>query len=138
MSPPDHDAISILNHLQQIAVLVQGNWIVNSELVYEKDTVSADNGIPAELMRRARDYAVSSRSVHFFFLIPYNRWLNFVFSFSQLLLFTKNEYVKRSDVSSVIKLPEDEIQEIMQNLAQRHPNQGWKLIHPEDKDFSAE
>lgn len=38
---------------------MQGNWIVNSELIYVKDTVSSYNGIPAELMCRARDYVVS-------------------------------------------------------------------------------
>lgn len=63
---PDQGPISILKYLQQVAVLVQGNWIVSSELVYQKDTVSADSGIPAELMCRARDYVVSSYIVNFF------------------------------------------------------------------------
>lgn len=54
----EHDTNAILKYLQQVAVLVQGNWVVNSELIYPKDTMSAHSGIPAELMCRARDYIV--------------------------------------------------------------------------------
>lgn len=54
-----HDPAAVLKYLQQVAVLVQGNWIVNSELVYPKDSISSHNGIPAELMSRARDYVVN-------------------------------------------------------------------------------
>lgn len=56
---PDHEAIAIIKYLQQVAVLVRGNWIVNSELIYPKDTISSHSGIAAELMCRARDYVVS-------------------------------------------------------------------------------
>ena len=56
---PDQEVAAILKYLQQVAVLVQGNWVVSSELLYPKDTVSSYNGIPAELMCRARDYVVS-------------------------------------------------------------------------------
>lgn len=56
---PDQETTTILKYLQQVAVLVQGNWVVSSELLYPKDTVSSYNGIPAELMCRARDYIVS-------------------------------------------------------------------------------
>jgi DNA-directed RNA polymerase-3 subunit RPC5 len=54
----EHETSAILKYLQQVAVLVQGNWVVNSELIYPKDTMSAHSGIPAELMCRARDYVV--------------------------------------------------------------------------------
>lgn len=53
-----HDTVDILKYLQQVAVLVQGNWVVQSELVYPKDKTSAHNGINSELMCRARDYIV--------------------------------------------------------------------------------
>lgn len=56
----EHSTPSILKYLQQVAVLVQGNWAVNSELLYPKDTVSTESGIPAELMCKARDYIVST------------------------------------------------------------------------------
>lgn len=107
----DHDTSAILKYLQQVAVLVQGNWIVNSELIYPKDTKSSHNGIPAELMCRARDYI--------------------------LLAFTDNEFVDRKAVSSVIKLPTEEIKEIFTNLAKTQPKKGWQLILQPTTDFQA-
>lgn len=65
---PEHDIAAMLKYLQQVAVLVQGNWIVNSELIYSKDSYSSQSGISAELMCRARDYIVSTyRIVRFNF-----------------------------------------------------------------------
>lgn len=52
---PKHDSTLILKYLQQVATLLQGNWIVNSELIYPKDTQSGT----MELMYIARDYIVS-------------------------------------------------------------------------------
>jgi DNA-directed RNA polymerase-3 subunit RPC5 len=53
------DTSSLLRSVQQVAVLVQGNWIVRSEILYPKDTASSINGVPAEIMCRGRDYIVS-------------------------------------------------------------------------------
>lgn len=55
----EHDTTAVVRYLQQVAVLVQGNWVVNSELLYPKDTLSSHNSISAEIMRKARDYIVS-------------------------------------------------------------------------------
>nr|XP_003702985.2 PREDICTED: DNA-directed RNA polymerase III subunit RPC5 [Megachile rotundata] len=107
---PDQETSAVLKYLQQVAVLVQGNWVVNSELLYPKDTVSSHNGIPAELMCRARDYV--------------------------LLSFTEHEYLHRKTVASVIKLHTDELREIFANLAVHEPKKGWRLIIPPSKEFS--
>jgi DNA-directed RNA polymerase-3 subunit RPC5 len=53
------DMASLLRIVQQVAVLVQGNWVVRSDVLYPKDTSSNINGVPAELMCRGRDYIVS-------------------------------------------------------------------------------
>ncbi|KAG7209766.1 hypothetical protein KM043_011389 [Ampulex compressa] len=106
---PDQETAAILKYLQQVSVLVQGNWVVNSELIYTKDSVSSHNGIPADLMCRARDYI--------------------------LLSFTEHEFLDRKAVSSVIKLPAEEIKEIFVNLAKHRPKKGWQLIIPPNKDF---
>lgn len=53
---PEHDTAAVLKYLQQVAVLVQDNWVVNSELIYPKDSPSS------ELMCKARDYIVSIES----------------------------------------------------------------------------
>lgn len=105
----EHDTAVILKYLQQVAVLVQGNWIVNSELIYTKDSVSSQNGIPAELMCRARDYI--------------------------LLSFTEQQFLDRRAVSTIIKLPSEEIREIFMNLATHVPKRGWQLIVPPNKEF---
>lgn len=67
----------ILKTLPKVAVLVRGNWVVKSEVLYPANTFSATSGVPAELMCRARDYVVSI--VHplevFFYLekLPFNK-----------------------------------------------------------------
>ncbi|XP_046434303.1 DNA-directed RNA polymerase III subunit RPC5 [Neodiprion fabricii] len=104
-----HDPATVLKYLQQVAVLVQGNWIVNSELVYPKDTVSAHNGIPSDLMCRARDYV--------------------------LLAFTESQHIDRKTISSVVKLPSEEVSEIFTNLARHQTKKGWSLILPRNQDF---
>lgn len=51
-------ADNLLKILPKVAVLVQGNWIVKSEILYPAGTFSAISGVPADLMCRARDYVV--------------------------------------------------------------------------------
>ena len=55
------DTASLLRIVQQVAVLVQGNWVVRSDVLYPKDTSSNISGVPAELMCRGRDYIVSRK-----------------------------------------------------------------------------
>ncbi|XP_033214367.1 DNA-directed RNA polymerase III subunit RPC5 [Belonocnema kinseyi] len=105
----DHDSGAVLKYLQQVAVLVKGNWIVNSELLYPKDTTSHEHGIPAELMCRARDFI--------------------------LLKFTENEYILRKVISSEVKLPSEELTEILSHLAKHQAKKGWQLFRTPDIEF---
>jgi len=57
------DTASLLRIVQQVAVLVQGNWVVRSDVLYPKDTSSNISGVPAELMCRGRDYIVSLKEI---------------------------------------------------------------------------
>lgn len=50
----------ILQTLTTVGVLIRGNWVVQSEILYPEKTWSTLNGVPAEFMCRARDYIVSS------------------------------------------------------------------------------
>jgi DNA-directed RNA polymerase-3 subunit RPC5 len=54
------EANSILKTLQMYALLVQGNWVVKSEILYNKETSSSSylTGIPTELLCRARDFII--------------------------------------------------------------------------------
>lgn len=54
------NADSLLKTLPKVAVLVQGNWIVKSEILYPQGTFSGVSGVPADIMCRARDYVVSN------------------------------------------------------------------------------
>ncbi|KYN08719.1 DNA-directed RNA polymerase III subunit RPC5, partial [Cyphomyrmex costatus] len=104
----EHDTTTILRYLQQVAMLVQGNWIVNSELIYPKDSLSPQNNT-SEFMCRARDYI--------------------------LLLFTEQQYLNRKSISSVIKLPSEEINQIFAELGTYESGKGWKLKEPPNWDF---
>ncbi|CAG9770968.1 unnamed protein product [Ceutorhynchus assimilis] len=103
-------AESVIKNLQKVAVLVRGNWVVKSEVLYPDNTFSAISGVPAELMCRARDYI--------------------------LYLFTKHQYVERTKVSSLLKIPTEEVKEIFSGVSklQTH-NKGWELSLPTDQDF---
>ncbi|XP_060522207.1 DNA-directed RNA polymerase III subunit RPC5 [Cylas formicarius] len=100
----------LLKHLQKVAVLVKGNWVVKSEVLFPDNTFSATSGVPSELMCRARDYV--------------------------LYLFTKQQYVERKKVSSVMKIPSEELKEIFAGVSKlRTHNKGWELSLPTDYDF---
>ncbi|XP_018343176.1 PREDICTED: DNA-directed RNA polymerase III subunit RPC5 [Trachymyrmex septentrionalis] len=105
---PEQDTITILKYLQQVAMLVQGNWIVNSELIYPKDSLSPQNST-SEFMCRTRDYI--------------------------LLLFTEHQYLNRKTISSVIKLPSEEINQIFAELGTYESRKGWQLKEPLNWDF---
>ncbi|CAL1678401.1 unnamed protein product [Lasius platythorax] len=105
---PEHDPRTMLKYMQQVAVLVQGNWVVNSELIYPKDNLSVQSGI-SELMCKARDYI--------------------------LLLFTEHQYLKRNAVLSFIKLAPDEINQIFAELGIYEPKKGWRLKQPPNLSF---
>lgn len=57
--PRDTDAMAVLRSLQQVAMLVQGCWVVKSEILYPKDTFSSHSGVSSEILCRARNYVVS-------------------------------------------------------------------------------
>ncbi|RZC32116.1 Sin N domain containing protein [Asbolus verrucosus] len=102
-------ADTLLKNLPKVAVLVRGNWVVKSEVLYPSNTLSSTSGVPAELMCRTRDYV--------------------------LYLFTKNQYVERKKVSSVMKIPSEEVKEIFMGFSKLSHNKGWELVLPTDNDF---
>lgn len=55
--PPSTE--KVLRTLPSVGILLKGCWTVLSEIIYPEGSVSAINGVPAELMCRARDYVVS-------------------------------------------------------------------------------
>uniref|UniRef100_A0AAQ4QC28 DNA-directed RNA polymerase III subunit RPC5 C-terminal domain-containing protein n=1 Tax=Gasterosteus aculeatus aculeatus TaxID=481459 RepID=A0AAQ4QC28_GASAC len=43
------DSTAALRCIQQVALLVQGNWVVKSDVLYPKNTCSPHSGVPAEV-----------------------------------------------------------------------------------------
>ncbi|CAB0028008.1 unnamed protein product [Trichogramma brassicae] len=98
----EHDDGKILKILHDVAVLVQDNWVVNSDIIYNKEYIS-DSGIESEFMRRARNYI--------------------------LLCYTEREYIQdRAEICSTVKLPIEEVTQIIDNLAIYEPQKGWRLL----------
>ena len=52
------DGIEVLRHLQQYAVLIQGCWVVKSDVLYVRDSTSELTGTPADVLCRARDFVL--------------------------------------------------------------------------------
>lgn len=98
----------IIQVLQLEGILIHGNWVVQSEKLYQPESVSGINGVPAELMCRARDYI--------------------------LYQFYRNEVIDRRKISNVTQIPADEVKQILLTVAKRHRKQ-WQLLVPPNPQF---
>ena len=95
--------------LLQVALLVQGNWVVKSEILYPPESSSAFSGVPAEVLCRGRDYIM---------------WR-----------FTQNRYLVRKDISSVIKLHAEDVKDILEQMSQVRVHKGWEFLLNYDAEF---
>lgn len=119
----------VLQTLPSVGMLVQGNWTVLSEILYPTGTLSGTNGVPAELMCRARDYVVRPLAhVHFATVIT-------PIFVVQLFKLSRNEPLERPRVAIVTQIPPDEVHEIMLTVAQYTKGAGWQLLLPPDHQF---
>jgi DNA-directed RNA polymerase III subunit RPC5 len=55
----DSQQDQLLRSVQQVASLIQGNWVVKSEVLYPKDKMCGVTGVNHEIITKARDYVVS-------------------------------------------------------------------------------
>ncbi|RUS89733.1 hypothetical protein EGW08_002551, partial [Elysia chlorotica] len=113
---PGTDHQAILRSLQNMAVLVQGCWVVKSELLYpdedKEDTRRKrrpNSVVSPELLRRVRDYAM---------------WK-----------FTHCRFVVRKDISSVVQLPSDDVKEILEKMSRLKARSGWEFMYEYDREF---
>jgi DNA-directed RNA polymerase-3 subunit RPC5 len=105
------DAQDVLRHLQQHAVLVQGCWVVKSDVLYPHDSHSELTGMPNEALCRARDFV--------------------------LWRFEQGRAVSRKDIglAAVHLAPEDE-REILDKIARRSAaGRGWEFRMERDTEF---
>ncbi|XP_064614481.1 DNA-directed RNA polymerase III subunit RPC5-like [Liolophura sinensis] len=108
--PNNTEVMSALRSLQQVAMLVQGCWVVKSDILYPKDSCSPHTGISAEVMCKARDYVM---------------WK-----------FTQYRCVMRKEVSSVVKLPAEDMKAILEHMSRMKASVGWEFLYQYDKEFT--
>ncbi|XP_061787772.1 DNA-directed RNA polymerase III subunit RPC5 [Nerophis lumbriciformis] len=103
------DSTSVLRCIQQVALLVQGNWVVKSDVLYPKNTFSPHSGVPAEVLCRGRDFVM---------------WR-----------FTRERSLMRKEVAAIIKLPPEDVKDFLEHVAVPRVNRGWEFLLPADVDF---
>ncbi|PAA87619.1 hypothetical protein BOX15_Mlig004084g1 [Macrostomum lignano] len=81
----------IHGHLNELACLVHGQWVVKSEILYPPGTLSMYSGVPSEVLCRGRDYI--------------------------LCRFVQGRTVTRKEVASLVKMPSEEISQILSRIS---------------------
>ncbi|XP_049614908.1 DNA-directed RNA polymerase III subunit RPC5 [Syngnathus scovelli] len=103
------DATAVLRCIQQVALLVQGNWVVKSDVLYPKNTCSPHSGVAADVLCRGRDFVM---------------WR-----------FTLERSLMRKEVAAVIKLPPEDVKDFLEQVAVPRVNRGWEFLLPADTNF---
>ncbi|XP_054311600.2 DNA-directed RNA polymerase III subunit RPC5 isoform X2 [Pongo pygmaeus] len=106
---PSIDSVAVLRGIQKVAMLVQGNWVVKSDILYPKDSSSPHSGVPAEVLCRGRDFVM---------------WK-----------FTQSRWVVRKEVATVTKLCAEDVKDFLEHMAVVRINKGWEFILPYDGEF---
>ncbi|KAM4698401.1 DNA-directed RNA polymerase III subunit RPC5 [Rhinophrynus dorsalis] len=103
------ESIAVLRCIQQVAMLVQGNWVVKSDVIYPKESSSPHSGVSAEVLCRGRDFVM---------------WK-----------FTQSRWVVRKEVATVTKLCQEDVKDFLEQMALPRINKGWEFLLPYDEDF---
>ena len=107
--PSNPDDSSVVRSLQSFATLINGCWIVKSDVLYPSGSVSAVSGTLADLMCSARDFILYS--------------------------FTKQEFLIRRELTKRVNIPGDEVKEMLEQVAKMKVGCGWHLKLPRDQEF---
>ncbi|XP_055686497.1 DNA-directed RNA polymerase III subunit RPC5 [Lutzomyia longipalpis] len=100
----------VVRILPLIGLLIRGNWVIQSEVLYPAESFSSTNGIPSEVMCRSRDYV--------------------------LYQLVRRNFVDRQKIGVVIQLPPEEVKEILMSVAQVS-SRGWELPLMPDVRFES-
>lgn len=107
-----YDEEKILRTLPTIGHMLHGNWVAQSEVIYPPKSVSAINGVPADLMCRARDYI--------------------------LYQFYRHEAIDRKRIGHIAQVPADEVKQLLEGVSSFCRKYGWQLLRPPDVNFETE
>uniref|UniRef100_A0A336KN23 CSON011946 protein n=1 Tax=Culicoides sonorensis TaxID=179676 RepID=A0A336KN23_CULSO len=98
----------LLRVLQTVGTLLRGNWVLQSELLYPESSVSSINGVPGQLMTRAREYV--------------------------LYKFSHQTQINRAEIQQRTQLPAEEAKEVIASVG-KLTGKVWELLKPIDRDF---
>lgn len=107
--PKGTDLTAMIRCLQQVALMVQGCWVVKSEILYPKGTCSAHSEATSESLCRGRDYI--------------------------LWKFTQNRFQVRKEITPVIKLVADDVKDMLEQVSRLKTNKGWEFLFECDTEF---
>ncbi|SPP76903.1 DNA-directed RNA polymerase III subunit RPC5 [Drosophila guanche] len=99
----------VLALLPQVGILLNGNWVPKSEVVFPEKMLSHANGVTAEQMIRARDYI--------------------------LYRFSRTACLYRTQVMAATQLPPAETYDVLHTVAKVNSTKRWELLLPPDKEF---
>jgi len=100
---------AVLAGLTQFAVLVQGCWVVKSEILYPEGTKSPVSGIDAAKLWPKRDYV--------------------------MFCFNRKRLLSRKEVATNTRLPTEELREVLEQMGKQRPAQGWEFVQNTDEEF---
>lgn len=105
------DGMDVLRHLQQYAVLIQGCWVVKSDVLYTRDSTSELTGTPADVLCRARDYV--------------------------LWCFEQGHSISRKEIATAaVRLATEDEREILDKIARRSATgRSWEFRMERDTEF---
>ncbi|XP_030372554.1 DNA-directed RNA polymerase III subunit RPC5 [Scaptodrosophila lebanonensis] len=106
---PHLQADKVLALLPQVGILLHGNWVPKSEMVYPENILSRVNGVTAEQMIKARDYVI--------------------------FRFSRTQFLFRNQVMAATQLPPAETLDVLSTLARVNSSKRWELLLPPDKEF---
>uniref|UniRef100_T1GGW6 DNA-directed RNA polymerase III subunit RPC5 n=1 Tax=Megaselia scalaris TaxID=36166 RepID=T1GGW6_MEGSC len=104
-------AEKLIRALPLVGILLRGNWIAQSEILFPAETLSNSNGVSADLMIRARDYIIYK--------------------------FSRQQYLHRKQIINATQLPPDEVLDILKSVAHLNIEKKWELILPPDLEFES-
>jgi len=105
------DGLEVLRHLQQYAVLIQGCWVVKSDVLYVRDSASESTGTPADVLCRARDFV--------------------------LWHFEQGHSISRKEIAAAtVRLATEDEREILDKIARRSATgRSWEFRMERDAEF---
>lgn len=105
------DGPEVLRHLQQYAVLIQGCWVVKSDVLYARDSASELTGTPADVLCRARDFV--------------------------LWHFEQGHSISRKEIATaMVRLVTEDEREILDKIARRSATgRSWEFRMERDTEF---